>query len=277
VGLLGRNGAGKTTLLRLLLGRDTPVHTGSVRRGATVVPELLDQRIVLPDPQDRVLPWLERSAARVVVTTGEELTASQLLEEFGFAGDAAWRRLGDLSGGELRRLHLLRLLLAGPNLLLLDEPTNDLDVETLTVLEDLLDRWPGTLLVVSHDRYFLERVCDDFWVLPGDGTLQHLPGGIEAYLRSAGTPAPSQSSPSPLAAPSAERQSAAARDRERRRDLARLERAMDRAQRQVDLLHDQMAKAATDPAELVDLGRRLQDAEASLADAEEEWLLLAAE
>ncbi len=276
VGLLGRNGAGKTTLLRLLLGSDAVVHTGSVRRGATVVTGLLDQRIDLPDPQDRVLPWLERSAARVVVTTGEELTASQLLEEFGFTGDAAWRRLGDLSGGELRRLHMLRLLLGGPNVLLLDEPTNDLDVETLTVLENLLDRWPGTLLVVSHDRYFLERVCDDFWAMPGDGTLQHRPGGIDTYLQDAGAAATARAtSPQPGTAGSTD--STAALDRARRKDLARIERAMDRAQQAIDALHGQMSLAATDAAALADLGRRLSAAEQALADLEDEWLQLAAD
>jgi ATP-binding cassette subfamily F protein uup len=238
-----------------------------------VVPALLDQRIIVPDPQDRVLPWLERSGARQVVTTGEDLTAGQLLEEFGFRGDAAWRRLGDLSGGELRRLQLLRLLLAGPNLLLLDEPTNDLDVETLTALEDVLDRWPGTLLVVSHDRYFLERVCDDFWAMPGDGTLRHLPGGIDDYLSATGDrAAPAPPATAPLGAPSP-----AAVDRERRKELARIERAMDRAQRDIDALHGEMVTTATDPAALADLGRRLSTAERALADLEDEWLLLAAD
>jgi ATP-binding cassette subfamily F protein uup len=274
IGLLGRNGVGKTTLIRLILGRDVPPFTGSVKRGKTVVPALLDQRIEVPDPEIRVLPWLQQAGERIVVTSGDELTASQLLEQFGFRGDAVWRRLGDLSGGELRRLNLLRLLLAGPNLLLLDEPTNDLDVETLTVLEDVLDRWPGTLLVVSHDRYFLERVCDDMWMMPGDQSLRHLPGGIEEYLAGSGSkdappapvPAARQSDPPP---------SDAAAARARRKDLARVERAMDRSSAQIDALHAQMAAAATDPQALIDLGRRLAEAERSLAGLEEEWLGLA--
>lgn len=183
VGLLGPNGAGKTTLVRLLLGGDdAPPVEGFVRRGKTVVPAVLGQRLAELDPDDRVLPWLQRGGEHVVVTSGAELTASQLLEMFGFTGDAPHKRLGDLSGGERRRLELLRILLAGPNLLMLDEPTNDLDIETLTVLEDVLDTWPGSLLVISHDRYFLERVTDDIWAMLGDGRLRHLPGGVPEYL-----------------------------------------------------------------------------------------------
>jgi len=110
------------------------------------------------------------------------MTASQLLERFGFSGDKQWTPVADLSGGELRRLTLMRLLMTEPNVLILDEPTNDLDIETLNALEDLLDGWPGTLLVVSHDRYFLERVCDRFVAVLGDGGLRDLPGGVDAYL-----------------------------------------------------------------------------------------------
>ena len=113
---------------------------------------------------------------------GKEQTAGQLLETLGFAADRQWTPVGDLSGGERRRVQLLRLLMAAPNVLLLDEPTNDLDVETLAQVEDLLDGWAGTVVVVSHDRWFLERVCDTLWALPGDGTLRHLPGGVDDYL-----------------------------------------------------------------------------------------------
>ncbi len=278
IGLLGRNGTGKTTLIRLLLGSDPPPFDGRVARGATVVPALLDQRLPIPDPEVRVLPWLQRAGERIVVTSGDDLTAAQLLEQFGFRGDAVWRRLGDLSGGELRRLHLLRLLLGGPNLLLLDEPTNDLDVETLTVLEDVLDRWPGTLLVVSHDRYFLERVCDDVWSIPGDGTLRHLPGGVEEYLADAAQG--DRDSPVPRAAPGASAGAPAAgsgtaRDRERRKELARVERSMDKAHARVAELHEAMAAAATDAGALAELGPQLGAANADLAALEDQWLMLA--
>src|SRR5262249_5629450 len=127
------------------------------------------------------------------ITVGKrEFSASQMLERFGFRGDAQWTPVGDLSGGERRRLQLLRLLMGEPNVLLLDEPTNDLDIETLTELEDLLDGWPGSLVLVSHDRYFLERVSDHILALLGDGRLAMLPGGVGEYLdrRRAATPAP---------------------------------------------------------------------------------------
>ncbi|MCU0294976.1 MAG: ATP-binding cassette domain-containing protein, partial [Candidatus Nanopelagicales bacterium] len=180
IGILGPNGAGKTTVLRLLNGALTQ-ESGAVKRGKTVRTAVVDQSLPAIQPDQRVLPWLQEMGNRIEVSNGQELTPSQLLEQFGFSGDAPWKRLKDLSGGELRRLHLLRTFLSGANMIMLDEPTNDLDTETLTVLEDVLDSWPGTLVVVSHDRYFLERVCDDLWAL-WDGTLQHLPGGIDQYL-----------------------------------------------------------------------------------------------
>ena len=128
-----------------------------------------------------MLPSVER-LRREIEIGGRTVTAGTLLEDFGFKGEKAMTRIGDLSGGELRRLELLKLLIGGPNLLVLDEPTNDLDVETLAVIEDVLDSWPGSLVVVSHDRYFLERTCDDLYALLGDGRLRHLPRGVEEYL-----------------------------------------------------------------------------------------------
>ena len=131
---------------------------------------------------ERVLDSVNRVRRVDPTGTGQEASASSLLEDFGFTGDRLTTRIGELSGGERRRLQLLRMLLAEPNVLLLDEPTNDLDIDTLTVVEDYLDSWPGTLIVVSHDRYFLERVCDVTYALLGDGRCVLLPGGVEQYL-----------------------------------------------------------------------------------------------
>ncbi len=180
VGLLGPNGAGKTSLVRLLTGQREP-DAGTIVIGSTVVAATLPQTIVAGNPDDRVLPSVER-LRREIEIGGRTVTAGTLLEDFGFKGEKAMTRIGDLSGGEVRRLELLKLLIGGPNLLVLDEPTNDLDVETLAVIEDVLDSWPGTLVVVSHDRYFLERTCDDLYALLGDGRLRHLPRGVEEYL-----------------------------------------------------------------------------------------------
>ncbi len=186
VGLVGVNGAGKTSVLALLAGELAPT-AGKVKHGRTLALQHLTQAVdsgpeeAALDPESRVLATVE-SVRRVTRTLDGEVSASALLERFGFTGDRLTARLGDLSGGERRRFQLLMLLLTEPNVLLLDEPTNDLDIETLNVLEDFLDGWPGTLVVVSHDRYFLERVCDTTWALLGDGQVSLLPRGVDEYL-----------------------------------------------------------------------------------------------
>jgi ABC transport system ATP-binding/permease protein len=182
IGIVGVNGAGKTTLIRALLGQ-IKVSAGKITTGVTVKAALLSQHLEELDPSWRVLEAVEKIANQVQLGNGKELTASQLCEKLGFNTDLQWTPVGELSGGERRRLQLTRLLMDSPNVLLLDEPTNDFDVETLTALEDLLDSFGGTLLVISHDRYFLERVCDGFVGLLGDGKLRDLPGGIDEYLR----------------------------------------------------------------------------------------------
>jgi len=182
IGVVGVNGAGKTTLFRALLGQIT-VAAGKITTGVTVKAAFLSQHLEELDPTWRVLEAVEKVANQVQLGNGKELSASQLCEKLGFNTDSQWTPVGDLSGGERRRLQLTRLLMDSPNVLLLDEPTNDFDVETLTALEDLLDSFGGTLLVISHDRYFLERVCDRFVGLLGDSKLRDLPGGIDEYLK----------------------------------------------------------------------------------------------
>src|SRR3954452_13687412 len=180
IGVVGVNGAGKTTLLRLLVGELEP-DAGRVVRGQTVAPAYLSQHVTELPPRSRVLEAVQE-VARIARIGNQEISASSLTERFGFAASRQWTPVGDLSGGERRRLQLLRLLMGEPNVLLLDEPTNDLDIDTLTALEDLLDSFPGTVLVVSHDRYFVDRVCDSVVALMGDGSLAALPGGVEEYL-----------------------------------------------------------------------------------------------
>ena len=191
VGIAGVNGSGKTSLLNLLAGTTGPglAAEGTVVRGKTVRLAHLSQELAELDPGQRVREAVEEIRLRIRVGD-RELSAGQLLERLGFTAERQWTRIGDLSGGERRRVQMLRLLMAEPNVLLLDEPTNDLDIETLTEFEDLLDGWPGTLVVVSHDRYFLERVTEHVVALLGDGRLSFLGGGVEEYLdRGSGPPA----------------------------------------------------------------------------------------
>jgi len=270
VGIVGVNGAGKTTLLRLLAGELAP-GSGVVRVGRTVKAAYLSQEVTELPPDLRALAAVEAVASVVEIGGGRELTALQLTERFGFSGERLFTRVGELSGGERRRLQLLRLLMDGPNVLLLDEPTNDLDVETLGALEDLLDGWPGTLVVVSHDRYFLERVCDRVVGLFGDGAIRDLPGGVEEYLaRRATTPA---ALPAPALEPARASEPERAVDlRAARKDLARIERQLTKLATQAQQLHDQLAEHATDHQRVQALDATLREVEAQTAKLEDEWL-----
>ncbi len=181
IGLVGVNGSGKTTLLRTLAG-DYPLAAGKRIQGLTTKIGWLRQELDDLDPSRRVIDAVE-DVATYITMGKKEMSASQLAERLGFSSKRQRTPVGDLSGGERRRLQLTRVLMSEPNVLLLDEPTNDLDIDTLQELEDLLDSWPGTLVVISHDRYLIERVADVTYALFGDGKLTNLPGGIEQYLQ----------------------------------------------------------------------------------------------
>jgi ATP-binding cassette subfamily F protein uup len=273
VGLVGVNGSGKTTLLRVLAGSQS-LDDGRLRVGQTVRIGYLSQDVAELDPTMRVLEAVESIQRRMSLGDGRELTASALLERFGFASDRQWTPVGDLSGGERRRLQLLRLLMDEPNVLLLDEPTNDLDLDTLTALEDLLDGWAGTLVAASHDRYFLERVCDDVVALAGAGTLVGLPGGVDEYL--ARRDAESSSSQAIPDDGPAEARLSAGDIRQARKDLARLERQLDKLAQKEQLLHEQLAAAATDYERLQSLQAELRSLHEERARSEESWLSAAA-
>jgi ATP-binding cassette subfamily F protein uup len=298
IGLIGVNGSGKSSVLRLLADTIKP-DAGQVVRGKTVRLAHLSQELAELDPARRVLESVEE--VRKYLRVGKkEWTASQLLERLGFRGEAQWKVIGELSGGERRRLQLLRLLMDDPNVLLLDEPTNDLDIETLNELEDLLDGWPGTLVLVSHDRYFLERVTDRCVALLGDGKLSLLPGGVDEYLerRAAGTAltarlataaAPGPAGPGGAGAPGGSRGATAAdgasgqvrtelsakEERELRKELNRLERQLDKLAGQEARLHAAMAEAASDYARLGTLDAELREIVAQKDTIEAEWLELA--
>jgi ATP-binding cassette subfamily F protein uup len=280
VGIVGINGSGKTSLLRVLAGELDP-GAGHVVRGRTVRPAFLTQETSMDtlDPDARVLAALEDVAGRIDVGKGRELTASQLLEQMGFRGPAQQARVAALSGGERRRLALARALVSEPNVLLLDEPTNDLDTDTLAGLEDLLDGWAGTLIVVSHDRYFLERTTDRTMALFGDGRLTDLPGGIDEYLRrlrSRGTaPVPASAPGRPAAAPAPSPDPRAAR--EARKTVTRLERQIERLGNRTAELEAELAAAGADYQAAISLGAELDAVRAEQAEAEEAWLEAAGE
>jgi len=312
VGIVGVNGSGKTSLLTVLaegglaggglagevdLGSAGPgLHAdGTVIRGKTVRLAHLSQELAELDPDQRVREAVEEIRLRIRVGD-REVSAGQLLERLGFTAERQRTRVGDLSGGERRRVQMLRLLMDEPNVLLLDEPTNDLDIETLTEFEDLLDGWPGTLVVVSHDRYFLERVTEHVVALLGDGKLAFLGGGVDEYLnrvraaRAGGRPdgsAPVRAAaPRPAAAgapgesPVAETgppRTSASQERTARKELQRLERQLERLSARETELTAQLAANATDYEKLTTLGAELKSAQAEKADLEERWLTVAAE
>ena len=267
IGIVGINGAGKTTLMRLLAGEISPA-AGKVVTGITVKSAFLTQHLDELNPKWRVLEAVENVANRVELGGGRELSASQLCDRLGFSHDSQWTPVGDLSGGERRRLQLTRLLMNSPNVLLLDEPTNDFDIETLTELEDLLDSYAGTILVISHDRYFLERVCDRFVGLLGDGAMRDLPRGIDQYLENrAAVNEKSKVINKPLKGPSS-----AAMQRQVKKDLARLERQIEKAgAREIELLAE-LEAASFNAEELIRLTSELESHRAKKIVLEEEWL-----
>ncbi|MGH3353877.1 MAG: ABC-F family ATP-binding cassette domain-containing protein [Nocardioides sp.] len=273
IGIVGVNGAGKTSVLSLLDG-SLPPAAGKVRHGRTIALQHLTQQLDDLDPEARVLPMVE-SIKRVTKTIdGQELSATSMLERFGFTGDKLVTRIGDLSGGERRRFQLLRLLLTEPNVLLLDEPTNDLDIDTLNVLEDFLDAWPGTLIVVSHDRYFLERVTDSVWALLGDGQISMLPRGVDEYLERR-LPLPAETSvvqaETSQGGP-AKAKPGSAEERAAKKVVARIDKQLERIAEQQQKLELAMAEAVNDYAKLAELSAELDGLAAEKDDLELEWL-----
>ncbi|WP_235734938.1 ABC-F family ATP-binding cassette domain-containing protein [Nocardioides alcanivorans] len=281
IGIVGVNGAGKSSVLNLLSHQLAPDH-GRVKHGRTIALAHLTQQIDEVDPAARVLETVE-SISRITRTADGDISATSMLERFGFTGDRLTARLGDLSGGERRRFQLLKLLLEEPNVLLLDEPTNDLDIDTLNVLEDFLDGWPGTLIVVSHDRYFLERVTDSIWALLGDGQISMLPNGVDEYLerREAGLrndagaalPGPGKGTDqTPSPAVSQKAKPGSAEERTARKAISRIDKRLAKVAELVESLNAEIAAHAQDYGKLADLSAQLDALHAEREELELEWL-----
>jgi len=317
VGLIGPNGSGKSTLLDLLAGVGDPGEpagadepgdagpgldvAGEIIRGKTVRLGYLRQRDAGLDPA--LTPREAVTEVRGTLDSAQgAAAASQLLDRLGLRGDTQWTPAAELSGGERRRLQLLRILVDEPNVLFLDEPTNDLDVDTLTELEDLLDGWPGSLVLVSHDRYFLERVTDHVVALLGDGDLSFLPGGVDEYLRRRSAGAGAAARPGAAATgtrpadaggaasgevagpdqpgagqPGGSQPGGAGAQRAARKDMQRLERQIDRLTRQEEKLTVALAEHATDYIRLTELGAELRAVQDEKSRLEEQWLEAAEE
>jgi len=266
IGIVGINGSGKTTLMRTLAGEIQP-FAGKLTTGITVKAAFLTQHLDELNPVWRVLEAVEKVAAHIELGNGKSLSASQLCERLGFDKDSQWTPVGDLSGGEKRRLQLTRLLMDSPNVLLLDEPTNDFDIETLTELEDLLDSYGGTLVVISHDRYFLERVCDRFVGLLGDKSLRDLPRGVDQYLEQR-----EATLRKPESVTKEKGASSAAEQRQLKKDLVRVERQIQKSKEKITELEEAQEVAAFDPAGLLRISKELENQRLELNIREEEWL-----
>jgi len=268
IAIVGFNGSGKTTLMRALSG-EYRFTAGKMQVGTTVKRAFLSQHLEELNPTWRVLEAVERVALQVELGGGRELSASQLCERLGFDFGGQQRLIRDLSGGEKRRLQLTRLLMGSPNVLLLDEPTNDLDVETLAALEDLLDSFAGVLIVISHDRYFLERTCDRFYGLLGNEELRDLPRGIEQYLE--------------LRDAFRERElsqkvekgiSNAAEERLIKKEIAKLDKQIAKVVTEEAELKAAEAEAAFDHQRLLEIGEKLREVSSRRQELENQWLEL---
>ncbi|NLZ97691.1 MAG: ABC-F family ATP-binding cassette domain-containing protein, partial [Micrococcus sp.] len=279
-GILGANGAGKSTLLGLVTGDVEPTE-GRVKHGKTVRIGMLDQQFSQLEKigADRVREVLANTKTTFNID-GKDHTPAQLLERLGFRREHLSSRVSELSGGQKRRLQLLLLLLSEPNVIVLDEPTNDVDSDMLTAMEDLLDSWPGTLIVVSHDRYLLERVTDQQYAILG-GKLRHVPGGVDEYLRLAQQQGHSQGA-QPMQAPSEtekkSKDASALNGAERRaaqKEVSAIERKLEKHGQLVDRVQQQLsAYDQSDYEGMQKLGAELRDIESEVDQLEERWLEL---
>ena len=273
-GIVGANGAGKSTLLGLIAGNVRP-DSGRVKRGKTVRLAVLDQQsdALATLSADRIADVVEalRSGYQV---EGREVTPAQLLERLGFAREQLSARVGELSGGQRRRLQLMLTMLSEPNVLLLDEPTNDVDTDMLTATEDLLDCWPGTLIVVSHDRYLLERVTDQQYAIL-DGRLRHLPGGIDEYLQLASTAVSETVSQRSTTHPDNSNAMSGAQRRAAEKELAGIDRQLARLADRISAAHNGLAEHdQSDHIGINQLTQALRNLENEVATMEGRWLQL---
>ncbi len=274
IGILGPNGAGKTSVLRSVLG-ELPLLAGKRVEGVTVKTGVLSQNLADLDLTKTVIDTVSDVANYIELGKGKQLSASQVCQRLGFDHDGQFTRVGELSGGERRRLELTRILMSEPNVLVLDEPTNDFDVEILAALEDLLDGFPGTLIIISHDRYFLERVCDNFVAVMGDQAFTDLPGGIEQYLDSRRKMLASEAAKTGAShnlVSSKVSTLSPARERELRKATDKFERQLSKIEVQIGIVHDQMLEFSHDFERVAQCDVELRELNESKETIELQWI-----
>ena len=285
IGIIGPNGSGKTTLLEMIAGRVKP-DSGRIEVGPTVKIGYYDQESRHLDDSKRVIEYIKEEAEQIKTKDGTLVSAAKMLERFLFSGAAQYNPIGNLSGGERRRLYLLRQLIGAPNVLLLDEPTNDLDIPTLRVLEDYLDTFPGCLVVVSHDRYFLDRTVEHVFVFEDDGVVRRYPGNYSVYLEMKASvaaaeksqpqkkepaPQPKPSMP-PVTAPSPKQRKLNSKEK---RELEQLEVAIAEAEARQESINRELAAAGSDFDAVQKLGDELHKIQEKLDKDMERWAELA--
>jgi len=276
-GIMGVNGAGKSTLLGLVAGTLAPT-SGTVKRGKTIKVAVLTQQLFELDHilNDKVSEVIGRQKTSYMAG-GKEITPGQMLERMGFMSAQLSTRVKELSGGQKRRLQLLLIVLDEPNVLILDEPTNDLDTDMLAAMEDLLDSFPGTLLVVSHDRYLIERVTDNQYAVM-DGGFRHLPGGVDQYLevRRKAVAGPASGSPADASGPAKRKPNIGGAElRNAQKEIGSIDRKVVKLQERIAVKHEKLASHdQSDFAGLSELGVKLSELEATIADLETRWVEL---
>ena len=285
IGIIGPNGSGKTTLLEMIAGRTMP-DSGRIEIGPTVKIGYYDQESRHLDDEKRVIEYIKEEAEQIKTKDGTLVSAAKMLERFLFAPSLQYNPIGNLSGGERRRLYLLRQLIGAPNVLLLDEPTNDLDIPTLRVLEDYLDTFPGCLVVVSHDRYFLDRTVEHIFAFEGDGTVRRYPGNYSVYLEMKAAAAAEKQAAKPKPAPAAKSASEASKpttsspkqrklNSKEKRELEQLEQAIAEAEERQEAINAELAAAGSDFEAVQKLGDELHKIQEKLESDMERWAELA--
>jgi ATP-binding cassette subfamily F protein uup len=282
IGVIGPNGSGKTTLLEMIAGRVKP-DSGRIEIGQTVKIGYYDQESRDLDESKRVIEYIKEVAEHIKLKDGTLVSAGKMLERFLFSSSAQYNYIATLSGGERRRLYLLRQLISSPNVLLLDEPTNDLDIPTLRVLEDYLDTFPGCLVVVSHDRYFLDRTVEHVFAFEENGLVRRYPGNYSVYLEMKANvaaeeksqsqkKAPAQQQPKPAVTPSPNQRKLSGKEK---RELEQLEKAIAEAEARQAKISKELNSAGSDFQAVQRLGDELHAIQAKLDRDMARWTELA--